>query len=479
MKDNKPMNRKEFKRNVKNVSIKLIDYIGGLTFLIPLVLFMTFRAIIGKKGSTVPNIKKILVFDMSYPFEMVEKRHLYQPILARDLNGYFDHVFSVHLCATIIPPENKEGTYGKISITAFAPRHTIIEGKIGRFQELKNFPILNFILAQWHIYIYLYLLIRREKICVLRAGDPYYQGLIGLALSRATGIPSVFRIPINYDLFYKLTGDLAFPRLFRKRRIEKFIDHFTLKRADLVAGGNEDGLGYVLKNGVKKEHTTIFRIGNLIHPSHFESSENRPDSKNILKNIGLTNKNFSITISRIEPLKQIDDVLQVCAEVKRQGYNLSSLIVGDGTMKESLMAIAEEMGLKDDVIFTGNKDQEWIATVLPSAKVVISPFMGRGLTEAAMSGVPIVAYDIEWQSELIKTGETGELVPYRDWKGMVASVIKYLEDPQYASKMGENARKATLDMMDPVKLNQYERDAYDGLFARYYSKEKLLFHKVR
>ena len=36
---------------------------------------------------------------------------------------------------------------------------------------------------------------------------------------------------------------------------------------------------------------------------------------------------------------------------------------------------------------------------------------GRALAEAALGGVPIVAYDIDWHSEAVETGVTGELVP--------------------------------------------------------------------
>jgi len=452
----------------QNILIRIADIAAGFIMAVPLILFMLMKSITGRKHSA-PEIKKILILDMSYTIEMVRKRYLDQPILARDLSGYFDHVFSINPCATIIPPENGHETYGKISITSFAPRHTIIEGKVGRFNALRHFPKLNFILSQWHLLLYLNNLINNEKISVLRAGDPYYLGLIGLGLSRANGIPCVFRIPINYDLFYRLNGDLAFPRLFQKRWIEKIVDHFTLKRADLVAGANQDGLNYAIDNGVKEEFSTLLRVGNLIHPSHRVSPQMRPDAGDILKDLGLVNKNFSITISRTEPLKQVDDVIRACGEVKRRGFDFSALIIGDGSMSERLKVFSEEMGLIDDVVFAGNKDQEWISSVLPKAKVVISPFMGRGLTEAAMSGVPIVAYDIEWQSEIIMTGVTGELVEYRNWRAIADSVVRYLENPAYAKRMGENARATILEMMDPVKLTEHEINQYEKLFRRYFN----------
>ncbi len=447
--------------------LRFVDIILGVVTGLPLIMYMLVNSVVGKKSRLLR--KNMLVLDMAYTLEMVKKRQLHQAVITRDLNGYFEHVWSVHLCATVIPQENIEETFGKITITSFSPKHTIIEGKIGRFRVLKKIPLTNFLLAQWNICLYLYRLIKSQGISVIRAGEPYYQGLIGLALARGNGIPCAFRIPINYDLFHQVSGDVAWPRLFRKRWIEKLIDHYTLKRADLVAGANQDCLNFALNNGARKEYSTVFRYGNLIHNAHFQPPDERPQAEDVLQKLGLSNKNFSITISRLEKLKQIDDVLRVLAEVRQRGINLSALVVGDGRMKNDLVKMAESLEIADNVIFAGNRSQEWIASVLPYASVVISPFMGRALTEASLSGVPVAAYDIEWQSEVIKTGETGELVKYRDWKAMADSVAKFLKDSKYAKRMGTNARNTVLEMMDPAKLNQYERNEYDKLFERYFS----------
>ena len=64
--------------------------------------------------------------------------------------------------------------------------------------------------------------------------------------------------------------------------------------------------------------------------------------------------------------------------------------------------------------------------------------------------------------------KTGALVKYRGWKAIADSVVKLLKDSEYAERMETNARNTILEMMDPVKLNQHERNEYDKLFARYF-----------
>ena len=451
-----------------SVLLKIIDLMASSIAAVPLFCYIIIKSAFSKKSTQVPEVRKMLILDMSYTLEIVRKRQLQAAMTSRDLGGYFSHVWNVHPCSTIIEPEKEQDRYGKFSSTSMTSKLTFVEGKIGRFKTLKNFPALNFILAQIDIFIYLNSLITKEKITIIRAGDPYYLGPFGLSLSWMNKIPCTFRIAQSYDTFYEMTGGLAFPRLFRKRWVEKIIERFTLRRADLVAGGNQHGLNFALNNGARKEYSTVFRVGNLIHAAHFQPPEERPGAEDKLQGLGLVGKNFSITICRLEPVKHVDDVIRGLAEVRKLGFDFYALLVGDGTMKEELIDLAELLGMTDYVVFAGNRSQEWIASVLPDASVVISPHMGRALTEASLSGAPVVAYDVEWQGEIIKTGETGELVEYRNWKTMAEAVVKLISDQIYAENIGANARENTLAMMSPEKLNEHEKNEYDKLFSRYY-----------
>lgn len=415
-------------------------------------------------------MRKMLVLDVDYTLEMIRDRKLDESILIRDIKGYFDHVWSVHPFSTINAPQDTSNTFGGFNKTLFSKRHTIIEGKIGRFNFMRFLPIFNFFLSQVELLVYLVKLIKKEKINVIRSNDPHYIGLLGLLLSRICKIPFVIRIGGNWDKYYKETGKPAMPRLFKKRWIEKIVERFVFKRADLVAGANLDNLSFAIANGARKEFTTLFRYGNLLHPAHRMYPDERQPADDILAGAGLAGYKFAIYIGRLERVKIPDHVIMVVAELKKKGYDFKGLLVGDGSMKELLLKKAGELGITENIIFTGNKDQEWIARVLPYATVVLSPHTGRALTEAALSGVPIVAYDIDWQPELIKTGETGELVEYRNWSAMADAVVKILDDPMYAQRIGTNVRKAVMEMMDSEKLNEHERNEYEKLFARYYKE---------
>jgi glycosyltransferase involved in cell wall biosynthesis len=92
--------------------------------------------------------------------------------------------------------------------------------------------------------------------------------------------------------------------------------------------------------------------------------------------------------------------------------------------------------------------------------------MGRGLTEACLAGIPIVAYDYDWQGEIIRSGETGELVAEGDWKEMALRASKLLDDPQRSRHLGKQARRLAIEMMSPKILADIEVASYESIFNR-------------
>jgi glycosyltransferase involved in cell wall biosynthesis len=97
--------------------------------------------------------------------------------------------------------------------------------------------------------------------------------------------------------------------------------------------------------------------------------------------------------------------------------------------------------------------------------LVLSPLMGRALTEAALAERPIVAYDIDCHPEIVKNDQSGFLVPYLDYRAMALAGDHLLDNPAVAKKMGQEARAVALDLMDPVKLIREQRLVFRELLA--------------
>lgn len=402
----------------------------------------------------------MLTLDADYSLNTIRSRGLERIITAAGLDGFFSHVWTVHPLVGADPIDAGSGPSGAPTPFRLTESHTVIDGSTAYLPKLRSLPVLNFVLAQSVLVRHVDQLIGRERIGVIRAGDPFYLGLFGLVLARAHGIPLVVRLIANYDADYWAGGRPVHQRLFRRRSIEKRIDRFILRRADLVAAGNEDIRRYALSNGATEDRTTVVPVGSVIDPMHFAD---RVGSSEVRGELGLDGGPFLVCVTRLEEAKHPEDVILVLAEAKKRVEHLAAVLVGDGRMRPTLESLVEELGLEDDVVFAGNRDQEWIADVLRSATVVVSPLTGRALVEAALSGTPIVAYDVDWQSEVVRNEETGVLVRYRDTHEMAEAVCDLLGDPDRAARLGRQARTWAREKMDPATLIADEQAQYRKL----------------
>lgn len=412
--------------------------------------------------------KAILILDMSYTLKMFRERRLEQALESRKLGGYFDRVISVHPLAGLF--ESGDERFGEPVITQLDQSHVFVEGKTGDSRIWRFMPPLNFLLGQVRLVRLLLRMAKEAKVDVVRIGDPYYLGLMGWLLAKLMKVPLVVRVCFRYDEIFRVTGKPVMPSLFRFRWVEKIVERFVFQRCDLIAGANEDNKCYALENGGKPDVATVFRYGNLLHADHWKEPTLRASADSQLADLGLKDERFMVTVTRLDPMKYVEDVIRVAAELIRRGNCVKALIIGDGTLRKELENLAATLGAGNVVIFAGNRSQEWIATILPRATVIVSPHMGRGLTEAALAGVPIVAYDYDWQREVVEDGQTGYLVSHKDWMGLSDKTEDILTNPVSGRKMGENARKKMLEMMNPERLERHEKDEYSNMLKRYSMK---------
>jgi glycosyltransferase involved in cell wall biosynthesis len=412
----------------------------------------------------VPN-KKLLVLDTSYTLEDILKRGILASVTCRDINGYFTHVWTVHPVATLVTTPEWTPKFGIPVCHTISAFHTFIEGKMGRFKWLKWLSPINFFIGQIGLFFLLKKLIKKENINLIRAGDPLYLGLFGLLLAKICKIPLVVRVGGNHDKVYETTGQPLQKRVFFTRSIEKKVERFVFKRADLVAGANEDNLNFALANGAKKSKSTIFRYGNLLDASHFVDPVHRQEGASLLHELNITPQKFLLYIGRLEKVKHPDHVIEVLSHVRQKGYNVKALFVGDGTMHNELELLAAQKNLKEHVIFAGNQNQAWLSRIIPLSAVVISPHTGRALSEAALGNVCVAAYDIDWQGEIIINEVTGLLVTHPKIEKLCEAAERFLADETFAKKMKHSLRERAINMLEPAKLNQHEINEYDKLLA--------------
>ena len=98
-------------------------------------------------------------------------------------------------------------------------------------------------------------------------------------------------------------------------------------------------------------------------------------------------------VARLERQKRIDGFIDTLADLRRRGVDCQALVVGDGSLRKSLMAQRDRFGLRPVLRFVGEQDD--VAPWLDQLDVFLmtsesEPF-GLAALEAMARGVPVVA----------------------------------------------------------------------------------------
>ncbi len=118
------------------------------------------------------------------------------------------------------------------------------------------------------------------------------------------------------------------------------------------------------------------------------------------------------------------------------------ILLGDGECRNSLEAQCARLGILHSVLFLGSRGD--VLPFLAISDVVVSPSLSECLSYAIMEamsmGCPVVATDVGGNTDLIKHGDGGLLVPSCDPEALADGVCFLLSDRKLAARMGHIAQ---------------------------------------
>ncbi|MHB8962856.1 MAG: glycosyltransferase family 4 protein [Saccharofermentanales bacterium] len=156
-----------------------------------------------------------------------------------------------------------------------------------------------------------------------------------------------------------------------------------------------------------------------------------------------------LTVSRLAAWKKVNRALEALAVAVHDNPDLKLVVVGDGDEKQNLIDQAKEIGIENNVIFTGAVKQDKIKHYFGLADIFLSLYdlsnVGNPLLEAMSCGKPIITLDVGDTAELIKNDENGILLDVNRLDEIPVQIHRILKDRDFAIKIGENARKYARD----------------------------------
>ena len=222
------------------------------------------------------------------------------------------------------------------------------------------------------------------------------------------------------------------------------------------------------------------RIYNGIDPAGYAAVARPPAESGVLR---------IISVGRLIEFKGFHHLLAAVAEARATGVDVRLDLMGDGPWRERLEQQCDALGLSACVRFHGSVQLEEMKRGFAAADAFVLACVrdpaGAGdmlptvITEAMLSGMPVVSSRMAGIPEQVADGETGLLTDPGDEAALAAALVRLARDPDLVRSMGAaGRRRAIRKFAVGVTLPQLEdcfrtRPAagprqWDGTMAAYY-----------
>lgn len=172
-----------------------------------------------------------------------------------------------------------------------------------------------------------------------------------------------------------------------------------------------------------------------------------------------------LMLCRLYPVKRVDRFLRVVEAVKRRVPDVRAMIVGEGTERAALEAMAGALGLLPGTVeFLGRRDD--IATVLRTADALVVTSDHEGfpnvILEAMAAGLPVVTTPAGDAARIVEDGTTGYVIGFEETETMADRLVQLLGDPGRRGTLGLAGRRAV--------EAQYAREGVEDRLIRLYAE---------
>lgn len=173
------------------------------------------------------------------------------------------------------------------------------------------------------------------------------------------------------------------------------------------------------------------------------------------------------TVARLFERKGHEDILAIAPEVLRANPKIRFVWIGSGILRERLEAEAERLGVRHAIRLTGLVPPDQIPALLSGCDVVLHPSYREGLARVLPQGLivgrPAISYDVDGAREVVRTGETGVLVPFLDRPALARAVLDLAADNERRERLGREGRLRFTDQFRQETMTDRLRSLYDRL----------------
>jgi glycosyltransferase involved in cell wall biosynthesis len=329
----------------------------------------------------------------------------------------------------------------------------------GAPNKLKKNPILKLltvtyvlagILAVWKI-------CREERIEILHVHWPFPHGLMALLPSWLNGVKVVSSCH---------SAEFA---LAAKSKISNALLASSLRKSNAITANSTHTANLV--RAVSQREAEIIPWGATINiqSSNVSETDRRAGARPYRTNIPLL-----LFSGRLIERKGVNFLLQAMPLILAR-RTVRLVITGDGHFRTEWEALAGKLRLNGAVTFAGFVSNQELSKLFRSCSIYVHPaiYDSRGdteglgvvLVEALSNWKPVVASKVGGIVDVIKDGETGLLVPEKDPDAIARAVLRLLDDPEYASRLGVQGSEYAANYFNWDRIMDRYEDIYRQLSA--------------
>lgn len=165
-----------------------------------------------------------------------------------------------------------------------------------------------------------------------------------------------------------------------------------------------------------------------------------------------------LSVGRMIEKKGFQYLIAACKRLADAGVDFKCVIIGGGTLKESLQNEIDKFGLQNQVQLMGSMSQTQVLEFYHKTDIFALPCVVAGdgdrdgipvvLMEAMACGIPVVTTPVTGIPDLVQHEQTGLMVAERDVDALTAALEKLISEPNVRQQLGRQGRQIIMDKFD-------------------------------
>lgn len=302
-------------------------------------------------------------------------------------------------------------------------------------------PVIKQFWSIWLIYRRLCQLIPLLKPEVIHAHSPALNGVAAHFAAKKFALPLVYEVRAFWEDAAVDQGTSSENGL--RYRLTRALENYVFKRASRVTTICEGLKRDIEARGLCAAPVTV--IPNAVEYERF--SKEIPRDKPLAAQFGLKAGSTLGFIGSFYDYEGLDLLIEAMPALLAKNPDIKLLLVGGGVQNAALRQQASQLGLNEQVIFTGKVPFADVERFYSVIDVLVYPRKSLRLTELVTPLKPLeamaqrkvfVASDVGGHHELVRDGVTGMLFKADDATSLVSAILNVVASPALQAMLREN-----------------------------------------